>query len=127
MADSDIGSGIGQPGGDPQSWTAPALPAGALTDPQEAAKWARLRLRHFTAAGNGVDTAVAGGVALKAVTFKRAEPNANYGVAVIPSWSTTVYVALADKSSTGFTVHFGTNSPGGGGTISWNTFRSEDS
>ncbi len=105
----------------------PTLPAQSLTEPQEAAKWARLRLRHFTAAGNGVDLAVAGGATSKAVAFERVEPDTNYGVTVTPSWSTTVYVALADKSKTGFTVHFGSASPGGGGTISYTSFRSEDS
>ncbi len=105
----------------------PTLPASPLTDPQEAAKWSRLRLRHFTAAGNGVDLPVGAGAMSLAVVFARVEPNTNYGVTVTPSWDSTAYVALADKSTTGFTVHFGNAAPGGGGTLSWTTARSEDS
>lgn len=115
------------PAPDARSILAPTPPAQSLTEPQEAAKWSRLRLRWFTAAGNGVDEAVAGSASSHAVAFARIEPNANYGVHVTPSWSTTAYVAFTDKSTTGFTVHFGSNAPGGGGTISWTTFRSEDS
>lgn len=120
----EIGSPVPQ---DSRAWVAPAHPAQPLEDPQEAAKWSRLRLRWFTSAGNGVDTVVTGSASSTAVTFARVEPNTKYGVIVVPSWSTTVYVATSDKLTTGFTAHFGTNSPGGGGTISWATFRSEDS
>ncbi len=109
-----------------REWVAPTQPAQPLEEPQEAAKWMRLRLRFFTAAGNGVDTAVVGGASSTAITFKRTEPNTKYGALVIPSWNTTVYLASGDKLTTGFTVHYGSNAPGGGGTISWATFRSED-
>ncbi len=115
------------PQANPRGIVGDALPAGALSDPQEAAKWARLRLRWFTSAGNGVDEAVAGGAPSLAVTFARTEPNSDYGVIITPSWNTTVYVALSDKSTTGFTCHFGSAAPGGGGTICWATNRSEDS
>ncbi len=109
-----------------RQWTAPARPAAPLEDPQEAAKWMRFRLRHFTPSGCGVDATVAGNASNTAITFKRAESNTKYGVHVIPSWNTTVYLASGDKLTTGFTVHYGSNAPGGGGTISWATFRSED-
>ena len=105
-------------------WTAPAQPAGDLTEPQEAAKWARLRLRHFTAAGNGVNLAVGAGASTLAVTFKRVEPNATYGVTITPAWGTTVWVT--NRATTGFTANFGTVAPGGGSTMSFTTFRSED-
>lgn len=125
-----IGSNIGKPTtADPstlQGWVSPSPPSQPLSDPREAAKWSRLRYRYFTPSGTGVDVPVGAGVASLAVIFAREESNADYGVHVMPSWSTTVYVAVADKSTTGFTVHFGTNAPGGGGVIQWNTFRSED-
>ncbi len=112
--------------GDSRSLLAPTPPAQPLEAPQEAAKWSRLRLRWFTAAGNGVDLVVGAGVTSLAVTFARVEPNANYGVVLTPGWSTTAYVPLADKSKTGFTARFGSASPGGGSVCSYGIFRSED-
>ncbi len=113
------------PDSEVQSWTAPAQPAQPLTDPAEAAKWARLRLRFFTAAGNGVNLAVGAGAGTLAITFKRAEPNATYGVTITPAWGTTVWVT--NRATTGFTANFGTVAPGGGSTMSFTTYRSEDS
>lgn len=106
-------------------WVEPSLPSGPLTDPQEAAKWSRFRYRHFTPSGCGVDVVVASGAASMAIVFARAESNADYGVSITLGWSSTYYVAIADKSTTGFTVHFGT-APGADSVLSWSTFRSED-
>lgn len=128
----DVGSNIQsqQPTGAGQQavrpWVAPIPPNTGLEDPREAAMWQRLRLRHFTPSGCGVDASVTTGATSVAITFKRAESNTSYGVNVIPSWSTTVYVAAADKATTGFTAHFGTAPSGSPGAISWATFRSED-
>lgn len=108
-------------------WVTPSTPAQPLEDPREAAKWRRLRLRFFTAAGNGVDLAVGAGATSLAVTFAREEPDTNYGVTLAPGWDTTAYVPQADKSTTGFTARFGTAAPGGGSVCSFTTFRSEDS
>ncbi len=124
MPEAPATPNIGSQTPDIQAWTAPALPAGALTDPQEAAKWSRLRLRHFTAAGNGVNLAVGAGAGTLAIIFKRAEPNATYGVTITPAWGTTAWVT--NRTTTGFTANFGTVAPGGGSTMSFTTFRSED-
>lgn len=110
-----------------QEWVSPSPPTQPLQDPREAAKWSRLRLRHFTSAGNGVDLPVGAGVTSLDVVFARVEPDTNYGVTLMPGWSTTAYVPLVDKSTTGFTARFGTAAPGGGSVCSFTTFRSEDS
>lgn len=116
-----------KPTDDLQATVTPSLPAQPLSDPREAAKWSRLRLRHFTAAGNGVDLPVGAGATSLAVVFAREEPDTNYGVTLCPGWSTTAYVPQADKSTTGFTARFGSAAPGGGSVVSFTTFRSEDS
>lgn len=110
---------------DSQELVQPSLPSQPLSDPREAAKWSRLRLRHFTPSGTGVNIAVAPAATSLAITFARAESDTNYGVIVTPGWGTTIYVT--DKATTGFTANFGTGAPGGGGTIDWATHRSEDS
>jgi hypothetical protein len=110
-----------------EAWSAPSTPNQGLESPREAALWNRLRLRHLTASGNGVDLAIAAGQTSLAIVFERIEPNTDYGVTVTPGWSTTAYVPLADKSTTGFTARFGTAAPGGGSVVSFTTFRSEDS
>lgn len=125
-----IGSGIIRPTTDSpekiQDNVSPSLPSQPLENPREAAKWSRLRLRYFTPSGTGVDVPVGGAVSSLAVTFARQESNTEYGVHVTPSWDTTVWVDVTDKLTTGFTVNFGSASPGGGGVIQWATFRSED-
>lgn len=128
----DVGSGIktGSDASGPngvQPWAAPSTPNQGLEDPIEAARWQRLRLRFFTAAGNGVSLAIGAAATELAVVFEREEPNTDYGIMILPGWSTTAYVPDADKATTGFTARFGTASPGGGSTVSFITFRSEDS
>lgn len=82
------------------------------------------QLRWLTLAGNAVAETVGNGVTSHAVVFPRAEQDTSYGVMVNPSWSTTVRVAPADKTTTGFTARFGT-AAGATDTIDWLTFRSE--
>lgn len=127
----DVGSGI-KSGTPPREegvagFVTPMTPNAGLEDPAEAARWQRLRYRHFTASGCGVNAAVGAGVTSKAIVFEREEPDTNYGISLQVGWSTTVYVPAADKSTTGFTARFGTAAPGGGEFLSWATFRSEDS
>lgn len=53
-------------------------------------------------------------------TTSGAEPDGNYAAFVTTSWATLVNIASTDKTTTGFTAHFGTNSPGAGTpTIDW--------
>jgi hypothetical protein len=131
MTPRDIGAGIKDGLPSPtegiQGWVSPMTPNAGLEDPAEASRWQRLRLRHFTASGCGVDLPVGAGVTSLAVVFERAEPDTNYGISLQVGWSTTVYVPAADKSTTGFTARFGTAAPGGGEFLSFSTFRSEDS
>jgi hypothetical protein len=83
----------------------------------------RLRVRHLTSAGTAVQAAVTLAATTKAVTFLRTEPNALYGVVATPSWGTTVWVT--NRTTTGFTLHFGTGAPANA-LVDWLTFRSED-
>lgn len=92
------------------------------TNTREDAIWRNLLRRLFTQGGAQVAVAVALGAASKAIAFERREPDTGYGVLVTPSWPTTVSVAAADKSATGFTVHFGTVAPANA-TVSFLTFR----
>ncbi len=114
------------PAEDVRPWVAPTPPAQPLSDPQEAAKWSRLRLRWFTAAGNGVDLVVGAGATSLAIVFERVEPNTDYGIILTPGWNTTGYVPVVDKHTTGFTARFGSAAPGGGSVCSYGIFRSED-
>lgn len=111
---------------DMQSQVTPALPAQPLSDPREAAKWSRLRLRHFTPSGTGVNIPVAAGSVSLAVVFARQESNTDYGVLVLPGWDTTVSIPDDEKSTSGFTVYFG-SAPGTASALQWSTHRSEDS
>lgn len=132
MADQDVGSHIGtgrpsqyQQGGDVRAFVTPATPNSGLENDREAAIWNRLRLRWFTAAGNGVGQAVTTGSTSVAITFARQESDIDYGVVVTPSWATTVYVT--NKATTGFTANFGTAPSGSAGALDWAVNRSEDS
>lgn len=102
----------------------PSTPNSGLQNDREAAIWNRLRLRHFTPSGCGVGVSVTTGSTSVAITFKRAESDASYGLSLIPSWATTVYAT--SKATTGFTANFGTAPSGSAGALDWSTFRSED-
>jgi len=54
----------------------------------------------------GVGITVTAGATSLLVTLPEAEPDASYGVLVVPSWNTTVWVT--NKTTSGFTVNFGT-------------------
>jgi len=68
----------------------------------------------------GVDVSVSNGASSHTVTLSRTQENAVYGVSVIPSWDTTVYITA--KSTTQFTVTFGTNA-GASDTLDWFIYR----
>lgn len=89
---------------------------------QDWAHFNEMRRRFLTKGANGVSVPVGNGASSQAVTFALAEPDANYGVVVMPSWATTMYVGVADKLRNGFTVHFGT-AAGAMDTIDYIVFR----
>jgi hypothetical protein len=51
----------------------------------------------------------------------RVEDDANYQIVATPSWATTVWVT--GKTTTGFTLNFGTAAPDANQTVSWLLFR----
>jgi len=67
----------------------------------------------------GKDVAVSAAASTLAVTFGTAHADASYAVFCTPNWGSTCYVT--NKSTTGFTLNFGTAAPGGGGTVDWFT------
>jgi hypothetical protein len=81
-----------------------------------------MQRRLGTSGGSAVGVAVPNSASSLVVTFARREFDALFGVSINPSWSTTVRVAPADKSKTGFTVRFGTPA-GAGATIDYLTYR----
>lgn len=83
----------------------------------------RLRVRCLTSAGNQVQLAVTLAATTTAVTFARTEPDTSYGVQATPSWGTTVWVT--NRTTTGFTLNFGTGAPANA-VVDVLTFRSED-
>jgi hypothetical protein len=91
-----------------------------MNNQQEGQQWRELRRRFLTGGGNGVNVAVANAVSLHEVTFTIREPDTDYGVSVMPSWDTTVYVT--DKLTTGFTARFGSAS-GATDTLDYSIYR----
>jgi len=71
---------------------------------------------------SGVNVAVAEGATSLAVTLPVTEADTNYGVLVTPHWNTTV--SVTGKTTTGFTINFGTAAPVGGSSLDWMLFRS---
>lgn len=59
----------------------------------------------------GYNTSVTAATTTKAVTFGTAHPDANYAVLCTPNWNTTCFVS--GKTTTGFTLNFGTAAPAG--------------
>lgn len=90
-----------------------------LTNPAVLRRWAR---RWLTSAGNKVALAVTSTAVTVAVTWDRAEGDANYGVAATPSWATIVSVSA--KTTTGCSINFSVAAPVGA-TVDVLTFRSE--
>ena len=59
----------------------------------------------------GYNTSVTAATTTKVVTFGTAHPDANYAVLCTPNWNTTCFVS--GKTTTGFTLNFGTAAPAG--------------
>ena len=78
--------------------------------------------RFLTRGGTGANVAIALAAATHVVPLPKTEPDALYGVLVTPSWLTTVRVT--GKTTTQFTVDFGTAAPAGA-TIDFAVIRSE--
>jgi len=68
----------------------------------------------------GNNVAVAAGATSLAVTLSTTLPNTNYAVYVTPQWNTSVWVT--GKTTTGFTINFGTAAPTGGSYVDWMIF-----
>ena len=123
---SDVGSGnTGQSSNTGPGWSAPSPGAQPLTDPRESSIWTRLRYRHFTPSGCGVNIPVPAHSASLFVAFARVEQDGNYGVSLDLTWATSWHIDIGDKLTTGFTVQF-QNNPSTTGALCWSTYRSED-
>ena len=68
----------------------------------------------------GNNVAVAAGATSLAVSLPTTLPNTNYAVYVTPQWNTSVWVT--GKTTTGFTINFGTAAPTGGSYVDWVIF-----
>ena len=68
----------------------------------------------------GNNVAVAAGATSLAVSLSLTLPNTNYAVYVTPQWNTSVWVT--GKTTTGFTINFGTAAPTGGSALDWVIF-----
>ena len=68
----------------------------------------------------GNNVAVAAGATSLAVTLSQTLPSTNYAVYVTPQWNTTVWIT--GKTTTGFTINFGTAAPTGGSYVDWVIF-----
>jgi len=68
----------------------------------------------------GNNVAVAAGATSLAVTLSQNLNTTNYAVYVTPQWNTTVWIT--GKTSTGFTINFGTAAPTGGSYVDWVIF-----
>jgi len=71
-----------------------------------------------TLKGNNVS--VAAGATSLAVSLPLTLPNTNYAVYVTPQWNTSVWIT--GKTTTGFTINFGTAAPTGGSALDWVIF-----
>ena len=87
-------------------------------------EWRRIRRRFLTIAGNAVQVPLGNGVTALAVVLPRGEVDSLYGVTALPSWDTTVWVA--NRTTTGFDLNFGTATPDADQTVDYATFRTED-
>ena len=68
----------------------------------------------------GNNVAVAAAATSLAVTLSQTLPNTNYAVYVTPQWNTSVWIT--GKTTTGFTINFGTAAPTGGSALDWVIF-----
>jgi len=74
----------------------------------------------LTVAQKGVNVSVSASATSLAVTLPKAESDTNYGVLVVPQWNTTVWIT--NKTTTGFTINFGT-APSSNSALDWFVFR----
>ena len=68
----------------------------------------------------GNNVAVAAGATSLAVTLSSTLPSTNYAVYVTPQWNTSYWIT--GKTTTGFTINFGTAAPTGGSALDWVIF-----
>jgi len=68
----------------------------------------------------GNNVAVAAGATSLAVSLPLTLPITNYAVYVTPQWNTSVWIT--NKTTTGFTINFGTAAPTGGSYVDWVIF-----
>jgi len=68
----------------------------------------------------GNNVAVAAGATSLAVSLSKTLSNTNYAVYVTPQWNTSVWIT--GKTTTGFTINFGTAAPTGGSYVDWVMF-----
>ena len=68
----------------------------------------------------GNNVAVAAGATSLAVTLSVTLPSTNYAVYVTPQWNTSYWIT--GKTTTGFTINFGTAAPTGGSALDWVIF-----
>ena len=74
----------------------------------------------FILGQKGIGVRVPAGSSYVDITLPREEPDANYGVVVVPYWETTYWIS--NKTKTGFRVNFGTT-PTNDSYIDWFIFR----
>ena len=68
----------------------------------------------------GNNVAVAAAATSLAVTLPVTLPSTNYAVYVTPQWNTSYWIT--GKTTTGFTINFGTAAPTGGSALDWVIF-----
>jgi len=75
---------------------------------------------NLTVTQKGVNVTVASGSTSLAITLPKSEPDTSYGVIVTPQWNTTVWIT--NKTTTGFTINFGT-APSTNSALDWFVYR----
>jgi len=88
-----------------------AVPTGVIPNITQAA------LQNFF---KGNNVAVAAGATSLAVSLSQTLNTTNYAVYVTPQWNTSVWIT--GKTTTGFTINFGTAAPTGGSYVDWVIF-----
>jgi len=82
--------------------------------------WRTAYLVRPTLKNKGINVSVPSGSSSLDISLPVEEPDAEYGVVVTPHWDTTVWVT--NKTTTGFTVNFGT-APSSDSSLDWLLFR----
>lgn len=91
-----------------------------LADARYLAKIRTLVQRFLTKGGNGTETPVTATATDVDVTLPLVEADAGYAVVATPNWDTTCFVT--DKTTTGFTINFGTAAPASA-VVDWSVIR----